>query len=65
MINEGMMKCPYRGRIFWITEEEQYGNETFMCPHCHQANAGWSEADECGVLIGVSLLDYELRESLG
>jgi len=64
MINENPMRCPYCKRVFWITEEEQYSNETFECPHCHQTNAGCSEADEYGVLIGVSVLDYELQEFL-
>lgn len=64
MIDESMMRCPYCEKIFWITEEEQYDNETFECSHCHQANAGYSESDEYGVLIGVSILDYELQELL-
>lgn len=58
------MLCPYCEKTFTITEDEQYGNETFECPHCHQANAGCSEIDELGVLIGVSILDYELQELL-
>ena len=58
------MLCPYCKRTFTITEEEQYGNETFNCPHCHKANAGCSEVDELGVLIGISILDYEIQELL-
>lgn len=64
MISESPMRCPYCEKIFWITEEEQYNNETFECPHCHQSNAGCIEDDEFGVLIGVSILDYELQELL-
>ena len=64
MPDERMMRCPYCERIFWITEEEQYNNETFECPHCHLVNAGCSKDDEYGVLIGVSILDYELQELL-
>jgi len=64
MPDENMMKCPYCEKTFWITEDEQYNNETFECPHCHLSNAGCSEADEYGVLIGVSMLDYELQELL-
>ena len=64
MPDESMMLCPHCKRIFWITDEEQYGNETFECPHCHGVNAGCSEADEYGVLIGVSTLDEELRNLL-
>ena len=64
MLNERMMKCPYCGGIFWITEDEQYNNETFVCSHCHKANAGCSDADEYCILIGVSIMDYELREIL-
>ena len=64
MLNERMMKCPSCNKVFWITEEEQYNNETFECPHCHLENAGCSETDEYGVLIGVSILNYELRELL-
>ena len=64
MLDERMIKCPYCERLFWITEEEQYGNETFECPHCHQINAGCSDADEYGVLIGVSMMDYQLQELL-
>ena len=64
MPDESMIKCPYCKRIFWITEEEQFDNETFECPHCHQSNAGCSEVDEYGVLVGVSILDYELQELL-
>ena len=64
MLDERMMKCPYCERIFWITEDEQYNNETFKCPHCQQANAGSSETDNYGVLIGVSIMDYELQELL-
>ena len=64
MLNERMIRCPYCNQIFWITEEEQYNSETFECSHCHRANAGCSEADELGVLVGVSILDYELQELL-
>jgi len=64
MPDESMMRCPYCKRIFWITEDEQYDNETFKCPHCHRESAGCSEADEFGVLIGVSIMDYELQELL-
>ncbi len=64
MLDERMMECPHCKKIFWITEEEQYSNETFECPHCHKENAGCSEADDYGVLIGVSTLDYELKELL-
>ena len=60
MIDERMMRCPYCSKIFWITEEEQYSNETFECPRCYRVNAGCSEADEFGVLVGVSLLEEEL-----
>ncbi len=59
-----MMKCPYCESIFWITEEEQYNNETFECPHCHRVNAGSIEADDYGVLVGVSMLDEQLQELL-
>jgi hypothetical protein len=62
MPDEKMMRCPYCDKIFWITEDEQNDNETFECPHCHLSNAGCSEIDEQGVLIGVSILDYELQE---
>ena len=55
------MWCPYCKRTFTITEEELYGNETFECSHCHKANAGCSGTDELGVLIGISILDYELK----
>ena len=65
MPDERMMSCPYCKRIFWITEEEQYNNETFECSHCHLANAGCSEADEYGALIGISILDEQLQEILG
>ena len=54
MIAESMMTCPHCSRIFWITEDEQYDNETFMCPHCNKENAGCREADDYGVLIGES-----------
>ena len=64
MPDERMMRCPYCERIFWITEEEQYNDETFECPHCHQSNAGSIEADEFGVLVGVSVLDEQLQEFL-
>ena len=64
MFDERMIKCPYCKNVFWITEEEQFNNETFECPHCLQKNAGCVETDEYGVLIGVSILDYELRELL-
>ena len=64
MLDERMMLCPYCQKIFWITEEKQYGNETFECPHCHLSNAGCSEVDDYGVLIGVSMIDYELQELL-
>ena len=59
------MLCPYCKQTFTITEEEQYGNETFECPHCHKLNAGCSEADEYGVLIGVSIADEQIQELLG
>ena len=62
MTTENMMSCPYCKKIFWITEDEQYDNETFECSHCHQVNAGCCEVDEYGVLIGVSLLDSDLME---
>jgi len=65
MLEEVMMRCPYCQRVFWITEEEQLDNETFECSHCHLVNAGCREADEYGILIGVSILDYELEELLG
>ena len=55
MKDESMMRCPYCELIFWITEEEQYENETFECSHCGQSNDGSSEADDFGVLIGVVL----------
>jgi len=61
-MNENMMLCPYCKRIFWITEDEQYNNGTFECPHCHLVNAGCSETDEFGVLIGVSILDEQIQE---
>uniref|UniRef100_A0A6H2A4X4 Uncharacterized protein n=1 Tax=viral metagenome TaxID=1070528 RepID=A0A6H2A4X4_9ZZZZ len=64
MLDGRMMRCPYCKRIFWITEDEQYNKETFECPHCGKSNAGCSEADMYGVLIGVSILDYELQELL-
>jgi len=64
MQDERMIRCPYCEEMFWISEEEQYDNETFECPHCHLANAGCVEADEYGVLIGVSIMDYELQELL-
>lgn len=64
MIDERMIQCPYCKNIFWITEEEQYNSETFECPHCHLVNAGCNEADEFGVLIGVSIVDYEVQELL-
>ena len=64
MSDERMIRCPYCEKIFWITEEEQSNNEIFECPYCHKANAGYSEADDYGILIGVSILDYELRELL-
>jgi len=64
MLAETMIKCPYCSKIFWITEEEQYNNETFECHHCHLSNAGCIETDEYGVLIGVSQVDYELLELL-
>ena len=62
MLDENSMRCPYCKRMFWVTEEEQYDNEIFECPHCHQVNAGCIETDEYGVLLGVSILDYELQE---
>ena len=62
MLDERMMRCPYCKRIFWITEAEQHDNETFECPHCHKPNAGCSEEDEYGVLIGVSIADYQIQE---
>jgi len=65
MLDERMMHCPYCQKIFWITEEEQYNNETFECPHCHLSNAGSVEVDEYGVLIGVSILDEQLQELVG
>jgi len=52
MPDERMMECPYCSLIFWITEEEQYDNETFECHHCREANAGCTDADDYGVLIG-------------
>ena len=61
-MDDRTMLCPYCKKTFTITEDEQYNNETFECPHCRLANAGCSEADELGVLIGVSMLDYELQE---
>ena len=64
MLDERWMLCPYCKKTFTITEEEQYNNETFECSHCHKVNAGCSEADEFGVLVGVSILDYELQELL-
>jgi len=64
MPDERMIECPYCQRIFWMTEDEQYDYETFECPHCHLVNAGCSESDELGVLIGVSILDCELQELL-
>ena len=64
MLDERMMRCPYCKKIFWITEEEQYNNETFECSHCHKKNAGCSKTDDYGVLTGVSILDYELGEIL-
>ena len=63
--DERMMKCPYCQRLFWITAEEQHSNETFECPHCHRSNAGSSEADKYGVLIGVSIVDCQLQELVG
>ena len=60
MADERIMRCPYCDRMFWITEEEQYGNEVLTCPHCYLANAGCNE----GMLIGVSILDFELQELL-
>ncbi len=65
MPDESMMRCPYCKAIFWITEEEQYNNETFECPHCHRKNAGCSKIDDYSVLIGVSIVDYELEDALG
>ena len=65
MLDERMILCPYCSKVFWITEEEQYGNETFECPHCQRSNAGCVEADEFGVLIGVGMLDEQLQELLG
>ena len=64
MPDERMMRCPYCERMFWITEEEQYGSETFECPHCHQSNAGCSEADKYGVLVGISIMDEQLQDLL-
>ena len=64
MLDERIMKCPYCNKVFWITEDERCDNETFECSHCHQVNAGCSEADQYGVLIGVSILDYEIVELL-
>ncbi len=61
---ENMMRCPYCDKIFWVTEDEQYENETFKCPYCGKENAGCTETDEYGVLVGISLLDYQLRELL-
>ncbi len=61
MKDERMMRCPYCKRIFWITEYEQFDNETFECPHCHKANAGCTETDDYGVLIGISIVDYEIQ----
>jgi len=59
--NDRSMWCPYCKRTFTITEEEQYGDETFECSHCHQINAGCCEADELGTLIGVSILDEQIQ----
>lgn len=56
------IRCPYCKLIFLITEWAQQNDETFKCPHCHLANAGSCEADEFGVLIGVSIMDYEIQE---
>ena len=53
MLDERMMRCPYCEKIFWITEEEQYGNEQFLCPFCHKHNEGCIDTDEYGVLIGL------------
>lgn len=58
------MRCPYCDSEFTITEDALHYDETFECPYCHQANAGSSEANELGILIGVSILDYELEELL-
>lgn len=55
MVDERMMRCPWCELIFWITEEEQYDNETFECRLCGLPNDGSIEADEFGVLIGVIL----------
>ncbi len=64
MLDERMMRCPYCDRIFWITEDEQNNNETFECSHCGKSNAGCSEVDGYGILIGVSMLNFELQEFL-
>ena len=64
MSDERYILCPYCKKTFTISEDELYNNETFECPHCHAVNAGCSETDEYGVLIGVSVLDEQLRELL-
>jgi len=56
------MLCPYCKQTFITTEDDLWGLETFECPHCHGINAGCAEVDNLGVLIGVSLVDYKLRE---
>ena len=63
-MEERYILCPYCKKTFTITEEQRDWDETFECPHCHQSNAGCCKADELGVLVGVSILDYELQELL-
>ena len=64
MSDDRYILCPYCKKTFTITEDEQCDNETFECPHCHKANAGCSDVDELGVLIGISIMDEQLQELL-